>query len=240
VKMKLSLCAALLCLSGAVAAPPQIEIQPEQKPVDGWVRVVPKTDAVSVVYISLDGLSPFPSEELKDVRRLIVPVHNAKAGKYRFVAVAASKEGDQVRVDFVVTVGTQPPAPPPPQPPQPPQPPKVDLPIAGDGLKVLVVFDEQNQSKLTAGQQAILYGAEMRNYLNSKCVAGPDGKTKEFRIWDKDVDATSESKQWQDAFKRKRNELPWLVISNGKTGFEGPLPKTVSEAVELIKKYEVK
>lgn len=235
-RLRLSLVALLLMVSGAFALPPKIEIAPEVKPVDGWVRVVPQTDAVSVVYVPLDGLSPFPSEELKDQRRLIVPVHNAKEGRYRFVAVASSKTGEQVRVDFVVLVGNNPKPVDPVDPPQP----KVDPPIAGDGLKVLVVFAEDKQNNLPAGQQAILYGKEMRDFLNSKCVAGPDGKTKEFRIWDKDTDATGESKQWQDAFKRNRTEVPWLVISNGKTGFEGPLPKTVSETIELIKRYEVK
>lgn len=235
-RFRLSIVALLLVVSGANASPPKFVVPAETKPVDGWVRVVPETDAVSVVYVSLDGLSPFPSEELKDSRRLIIPVHSAKEGRYRFAAVASSKTGEQVRADFVVLVGTNPKPVDPVDPPQP----KVDPPIAGEGLKILIVFDEQNQNKLPAGQQALLYGKEMRDFLNSKCVVGPDGKTKEFRIWDKDTDATSESKQWQDAFKRNRTANPWIVISNGKTGFEGPLPKSVSEAMELIKKFEVK
>lgn len=107
-RFKLSVAALLLVVSGAVALPPKIEVAPEQKPVDGWVRVVPQTDAVSVVYVSLDGLSPFPSEELKDPRRLIIPVHSVKEGRYRFAAVASSKTGEQTRVDFVVLVGTNP------------------------------------------------------------------------------------------------------------------------------------
>jgi hypothetical protein len=107
-RLRVTLCALLLSVSGAFALPPKIDVPVEVKPVDGWVRVVPVTDAVSVVYVPLDGLSPFPSEELRDPRRLIVPVHNAKEGRYRFVAVASSKTGEQVRVDFVVLVGTNP------------------------------------------------------------------------------------------------------------------------------------
>lgn len=235
-RLRFAVCALLLSVSGAFAAAPKFSVPAEVKPVDGWVRVAPETDAASVVYIPLDGLSPFPSEELKDPKRLVIPVHSAKEGRYRFAAVASSKTGEQVRVDFVVLVGTNPK----PVDPVVPPTPKVDPPIAGDGLKVLVVFAEDKQNQLPAGQQAVLYGKEMRDYLNNKCVAGPDGKTKEFRIWDKDTDATGESKQWQDAFKRNRANLPWLVISNGKTGFEGPLPKTVSETIELIKRFEVK
>ncbi len=56
-------------------------------------------------------------------------------------------------------------------------------------------------------------------------------------MWDAGVDASQESQLWQDALKRKRGALPWLVISNGKSGFEGPLPATVDETLTLLKKY---
>ena len=88
--------------ASALAAPPKLTIPAEVKPVGGYVRFTPDTDAVSVVYVSLDGLDPFPSEELKDPRRFLLPVAGVKDGKYRFAAVAASKDGEQARADFVV------------------------------------------------------------------------------------------------------------------------------------------
>lgn len=238
-RLRLTLCALLLSVSGAFALPPKIELPAEVKPVDGWVRVVPVTDAVSVIYVPLDGLSPFPSEELKDSRRLIVPVHNAKEGKYRFVAVASSKTGEQVRLDFVVLVGTNPKPVDPVVPPKPPTP-KVDPPIASEGLRVLIVYESALLSKMPTAQQNIIFSKPMRDYLNDKCVVGVDGKTREFRIWDKDTDAGSESELWSKAFSRPRKEVPWILISNGKTGFEGPLPATVESTKELIKTFEVK
>lgn len=110
---------AVFALGGTIsAAPPSIEMPGEVRPERGWVRLSPKTDAVSVTYVSLDGLEPFPSEELRDSRRFLLPVAGVSEGRYRFAAVAASKTGEQTRVDFVVIVGTAP-SPTPPTPPKP-------------------------------------------------------------------------------------------------------------------------
>lgn len=122
----------------AVAAPPKLTIPTEAKPVGGYVRFTPETDAVSVTYVSLDGLDPFPSEELKDGRRFLLPTNGVAEGKYRFVAVAASKDGEQARADFVVVVGTGPPPAkpgpiiaPPPTTPTDPKPPVTPAPTGG-------------------------------------------------------------------------------------------------------------
>jgi hypothetical protein len=42
---------------------------------------------------------------------------------------------------------------------------------------------------------------------------------------------------WCKALKRPMESLPWIIISNGKTGYEGPLPKTTDELIELVDKY---
>jgi hypothetical protein len=77
----------------------------------------------------------------------------------------------------------------------------------------------------------------VRDYLRGKCVVGADGKTSEFRIWDKDVDAAADAKHWQDALKRPRASTPWLIVSDGKSGYEGPLPANVDETLALLKKF---
>jgi hypothetical protein len=132
------------------------------------------------------------------------------------------------------------PAPKPPDPgpgpgpkPDPPSP----APIPGAGLRVLIVYETADSAKLPPAQQSILFGQPMRDYLNAKCVVGPDGKTKEWRIWDKDVATGSVTKLWQDAMKRPRQSLPWVVISNGTSGFEGPLPADVDAMKKLIDTY---
>lgn len=110
-------------------------------------------------------------------------------------------------------------------------------PIPEPGLRVLIVYETADAGKMPPAQQNILYGQQTRDYLNQKCVVGPDGKTKEWRIWDKDVATGSESQLWQTAMKRPRASTPWLIVSNGTTGFEGPLPATVDDFLNLIKKY---
>ena len=158
------------------------------------------------------------------------------------LAISIDKTGE-VSIDdteVTVTIGDVPPVPPDPGPgpgPNPPVPPG-PAPIPVDGLRVLIVYESADLAKLSISQQAIVYGKTMRDLLNDKCVVGPDGKTREWRFWDKDVDVSAESKLWQDAMKRDRKTLPWLIISNGKAGFEGPLPGTTGEMTTLLAKYE--
>lgn len=127
---------ALLFFAAATAAasPPTLDLPAEVRPVNGYARLAPKTDAVSVTYVALDGVYPFPSEELKDPRRFVLPAAGLSVGRYRFVAVAASKTGEQSQGEFVVVVERDAPAPPP-SPPKPKDPPAAP----GGALYFLVV-----------------------------------------------------------------------------------------------------
>ncbi len=147
-------------------------------------------------------------------------------------------EAEIVTVAFDVDAG-QGPQPPPPKPIDPPQPKPVDppAPIPAAGLHVLVVYESADLSKYPSGQQAAIYAKSVRDYLNATCPAGPDGKTRQWRMWDKDTDATEEQKLWQDALKRARTQTPWVIVSNGTTGFEGPLPASADEMLALLKRY---
>lgn len=119
--------------------------------------------------------------------------------------------------------------------PDDPKPQPDAAPIPANGLHVLITIETSDGAKLPAKQVAILTAGSIRDYLDAKCpkVNG----TPQYRIWDKDVDTRNESKLWQDAFARKRGNLPWIVVSNGKTGFEGPLPGTVEETLALLKRF---
>jgi hypothetical protein len=138
-----------------------------------------------------------------------------------------------------ITVGTPAPGPGPipPVPPVPPVPPAPPAPIPGTGLRLLAIYDPATLGKLTPAQLDVLNSETVRGWLRSHAAVGPDGKTVESRFLPSNEDMTNESKTWQDAFKRPRASLPWLIISNGKTGYEGPLPATVNDMMSLMQKY---
>lgn len=116
--MRLALLASLL-VSAAIAAPPELTIPPDLKPVNGYVRFTPTTTAKSVLYVALDDAFPFPSEELKDSRRFVLPVQGLKDGAYRFVAVGSLND-EQTATPFVITIGKKPADPVKPDPVLPP------------------------------------------------------------------------------------------------------------------------
>ncbi len=112
----------LALASPSWADPPPLEIPAEIKAQPGaWVVVSPKTTAAAVLYVGLDGLSAFPSSELKDPRKLVVAAP-VVAGRWRFVAVGTLKD-EMTETPFSIVVGDAPPTPPvPPTPPGPTDP----------------------------------------------------------------------------------------------------------------------
>lgn len=164
----------------------------------------------------------------------------AREGVYWVGASTAVDGKASLPVWVMIKVGIPPPPVPPvpPAPPVPPVPPPSPAPIPVDGLRVLIVYDVAKLSTMTKEQQGVLFSTKVRNYLNSKTAVGPDNKTHEWRMWPSNVDATYETPMWKTAFARPRTQLPWITISNGKTGYEGPLPGTIDEALALIQRYE--
>ncbi len=119
-----------------------------------------------------------------------------------------------------------------------PTPTPSDAPIKAPGNRVLIVYSEKGKDKLPAKQQAILTAKGVRDYLNGKCTADPDRSDwKAFRIWPEDTVTTDVHKTWKDAMARPRKGLPWIIISTGTKGYEGPLPDDVDATLALLKKY---
>lgn len=127
-----------------------------------------------------------------------------------------------------------PPKPPtPPDPPKPPEPPPNPAPITEPGFRVMVIYETQ---QLTPGLNAIIKSKALWDYLDATCAK--DGSTPARRFYDKDVPPGTDSFKWeQEAFARPRKSVPWLIVSNGVSGFEGPLPATVEATLELLKKF---
>ena len=157
----------------------------------------------------------------------------AAPGSYRVMLTAVdfeAKKVERARFSFKVE-GDAPPKPPDPKPPEPPTPPT-------SGLRVLILEESAERAKLPSAQLAVLFAEQVRTYLEAKCVPGPDGKTKEWRIWDKDTTTHAErDKNFREWIGRKRTSLPWIVIQNNATIYEGPLPANVTDTLALLKKF---
>lgn len=235
--MRLALAALLIVAAATRAAPPALEIPPEVRAVGDYVIVQPKTDAKSVVYVARSGVEPFPSAMLADRRAFVLPVRGLPVGRYLFTAVGSLND-EQAVAAFAVVVGDAPPPGPAPTPPGPAPPGPTPPPQPVAGMRVLILYESADLSKYPAGQVASLYARVVRDYLDGKCPVGPDGKTKEWRIWDKDVDARGESQFWQDAIKVKPPALPAVVVfgPDGKSVLSTPLPGTVDETLALLRK----
>lgn len=140
----------------------------------------------------------------------------------------------QVADRLDVTVGKPQPDPPGPLPPQP-DPPGPNPPIPSEGFRVLFVYESKDLSTLPSAQVQAMTAKEVLDYLDSHCVK-VNGQP-EYRKFDKDVDLSKASQFWKDGMARPRQSLPWIVMTNGKTGYEGPLPANTAELMKLLKTY---
>ena len=118
---------------------------------------------------------------------------------------------------------------PPPAPPKPVDP--APIPLAG--FRVLIIYD---MATLTADQQGVVFGKKVRDYMQAKCVVGQDGKTKDFWILQKGLDVSAAPKWVGDVIQRHPNMPVFMVVSDGKTGYEGPLPVNADEAMTILQK----
>lgn len=161
------------------------------------------------------------------------------AAKQYFVSFVSydAKQHDTHTITLKGPVAPEPPPTPPvpPTPPTPPTPPPSPAPIPDPGFRVLIVYESGDLPTYPIETQIILTGQDVRDFLKANCIN--EGQTAGFRIYDDDVNLGSELEVWKQAMTRERKSLPWVVISNGTTGFEGPLPKTPTEFLELCKKY---
>lgn len=158
--------------------------------------------------------------------------------KGKFRDWLASHARDEIYQDsHTVRVASGPDPGPDPPGPDPPPDPDDKPPFPADGLHVLIVFETLDATRLTEDQRLIIQGGDVREFLKATCPVGPDGKTRTFRIYDADADVSSDQQVWKAAMGVDRKSLPWLVVSNGKTGFSGPLDMSPEKFKELIQRY---
>lgn len=254
--IRLGLCAALIC-STALAQDPlvvtsragfQITGIADPQIIGDVLLVSPvegqriQKNPVAIVDVASEAANV--DVRISDVARVPVVVNEiakrsyllGNPGRY-WVDVTAIDFGANIYAtrQLIVEVAAAPePGPEPGPGPQPPGPTPGPAPIDGSGLRVLIVFESSDN--LSHAHMSLIYGADYRSFLNGICVK--EGQTPEWRILDKDTQFKSQSK-WSKALARPRQSLPWIIVSNGTSGYEGPLPESVSEAKEIVQRFAV-
>ena len=112
----------------------------------------------------------------------------------------------------------------------PPAPPSV----VADNLRVMITYETSSVPRYVAN---IIGSPIIRNYLREKCAKGGDGAP-QFRFIDRDTHfPTCENGFWCKSLERVREKGPQIIIKNDLTSFEGDLPGTVNEVLDLLKRY---
>ena len=112
-----------------------------------------------------------------------------------------------------------------------------------DGLHVLAVHDVLKDASLPQGQlEAILSlsaAGAVNDFLQSHAAHEKSGDLA-VRVFDVDQNVDNELAEWKQQFSspaQPRTSLPWLTVSNGRTGYDGPFPKDANALITLLKKY---
>lgn len=109
--------------------------------------------------------------------------------------------------------------------------PTLPPPIDAPGYNVLIVEETADRGQMTEDQVAILTSVQLRTWI--------DQQPGTLMILDDDAPIEQLAKPWQEAMKRPRASLPWLIVSNGQTGWEGPLPADVAATQAVLEAQRV-
>lgn len=172
---------------------------------------------------------------MSDGGKTVIVNTGLKPDVLRIMQIVSTKTGKNAyqRISIRIGQGPQPP-PTPVDPDVDPEP--VDPPVPKTGqLKVLIVEETGSRGELPSSQISVFTSLDIRDYVKKAC--SKTGEQPDFRVYDKDVSVATEPEWIKKAFSEQRQGLPWILISNGTTGFSGPLPKDVSETLSLLKKY---
>lgn len=108
-------------------------------------------------------------------------------------------------------------------------------PIKAAGLHILIVEETADRGKLPVSQVTQIAGLKLLLWAKEHC-KDVDGQPA-IRRWDKDIPLEFESKVWRDAMARPRESLPWLLVGDGKMGFEGPLPLKIEDTLKILEGF---
>lgn len=105
----------------------------------------------------------------------------------------------------------------------------VDPVVDVDALRVLVVEETQDRSKLSGDQMAVITGKTVRDYVESRGGI--------FRAIDDDADVSLLAPEWQKMRAVVTTPSPSWAYYTPKGGATGPLAATEQEATAAIARY---
>lgn len=106
-------------------------------------------------------------------------------------------------------------------------------------VAVLIMEETAERSFLPESQLQILNSTELREWAESGCDKDEDGI--QFRVVDKDIDTQFMSALWRERIEAAKSKpMPYMAVSNGKSGAEGDLPLSVDEVKSVLKRYSGK
>ena len=100
-------------------------------------------------------------------------------------------------------------------------------PFPANKLSVLIVEETEDRDDLPTSQVSAIESAIWREYVLSK--GG------EARVLEPEAKLSNEEPWVAPALAVKREKLPWLVISDGKRGYSGPLPENLDGLTAKLK-----
>ena len=109
-------------------------------------------------------------------------------------------------------------------------------PVPGDGLHLLVIYETDDRVSMPAGQRSIIDSVPVRQWLREKGFVDENHKST-ARFFDPQTELVEEDQWFRDALALKTESLPWMIVSNGKSGFSGPLPKTIEEFKAVVGRF---
>lgn len=108
----------------------------------------------------------------------------------------------------------------------------VAAPIRDPGFHLLIKEESSKRRDLPESQLSIFTSSEIDEFVKSQGGS--------MRILDQHADTTHELPVWQTAMKCEHKSLPWLLVSNGKAGYSGPLPANIAETKAIMERFKVK
>ena len=142
-------------------------------------------------------------------------------GETRAYVLEASRDGHTVKETRIVTVTDLPPPP-----------------IAEPGFRVMIIEDVFSRKDLPTDQYNVIMSTapgSFREFLLARAVKVHGVPDLRFISHTNPLD--QDAPYWQAAAKLPRDSYPWLIVSNGKAGYSGPLPKTTAEALALVRPF---